>query len=50
MNDHDQAFARFALYALIGGFATMLMGGGLLPLLGVALALIVLRKFYDAMP
>jgi hypothetical protein len=50
MIDHDKAFAQFALYALIGGFATMMMEGGLLPLLGVALALIVLRKFFDAMP
>ncbi len=50
MIDFDKAFAQFALCALIGGFATMMMDGGLLPLLGVVVALIVLHKFFDAMP
>ncbi len=50
MIEHDKAFAQFAIYALIGGFATMFMEGGLLPLLGVVVALVLLHKFFDAMP
>lgn len=50
MIDLDKAFSQFALYALIGGFATMMMEGGLLPLLGVVVALVLLHKFFDAGP
>ncbi len=50
MFDRDQAFAKFALWALIGAFATMLMGGGLLPLFAVGLALVLLHTYFDALP